>query len=163
MCSARVFAAGLETLYAKDRLFADADLHPNVMIEAYHPDVRPDPDSSQVERTMALQLQKGAGGEIELGYIEEIVPYQDGLVRIGLILDREYRLRKAVVLAATADLVDAFQGVTKNGLITRYTATSVRQLKYLYKIQKDKAPAVAFLAREVWVLGEEAKALIENE
>jgi len=148
-------AADLTALYSRAQLFSDAEFHPNVTIDAYHPEARPGLGADETDREFTLRFQKGADGKVELGYIEETVVYQNGQVRIGLILNHERRLRKAVVLAVTPDLVDTFLGITKKGLITRYTMTSVRQLKYLYKVQKDKAPEVVFLAREVWVLGEE--------
>lgn len=151
--SGQVAADELVALYPKERLFTDVGFHPNVMIEAYHPKVYSDPDSSLVACEFTIQFQKGADGKIELAYIEEIVPYQTGEVHIGLILDGSRRLHKAVVLQATQNLIDIFQGVTKHGLMARYTATSVRQLKYLYNIQKEREPEAAFLAREVWILG----------
>jgi len=146
-------AGDLAKIYDREKLLSDADLHPDVTIAVYHPTVHPDPESARVDRRITLQFQKDGSSRIELGYIEEAVPYQNGHVRIGLIIDHELRLRKAVVLAASGDLVDTFLAVTKHGLITRYTATSVRQLKYLYKVQKGRAPDVEFLAREVWILG----------
>gem|GEM_PF-4283767 len=146
-------AADLVSLYPRAQLFDETGFHATVMIDDYHPEAALSPEAGEVDRHLSIRLQKNADGGVELGYIEEAIPYLGGQVHIALILDGEHRLRKAVVVAATPDIADIFQGVTKQGLITRYTATSVRQLKYLYKIQKDKAPAVAFLGREVWVLG----------
>ncbi len=153
MASTWSLAEGLVGLYSRDQLFSDANFHPNKLTESYHPGSNLGMDFDPDGRSFVVKLQKGAAGRAEMAYIEEEIPYQDGTVRMGLMLDHDRRLLKAVVLAVSEPLRDTFTRVTRNGLITRYTATSVRQLKYLYKIQQGKTPAQAFLAREVWSLG----------
>ncbi len=70
-----------------------------------------------------------ATGRLLGGYVEGDSP-EDGL-RLALVLDDERRLRRAAIVSAPPERSREIAAFSRDGILTRFTAMSLRQLRYV--------------------------------
>ena len=144
-------AAGAEPVEWKQRLFPRAQFSPQTadingtLLEAYaeRAGVTPAPASFNFE------FVRDARGVLLGAVTQDRIPYKQSYFVLALGLNTLSRIEKVFILdigpEVHADIVDA----APNGIVTRYTAMSVRQLRLIAQNLQARDGVGAFLANEV--------------
>lgn len=79
--------------------------------------------------------------------------YQKGAILLALALSDELRVVKAAILEVSPAYQQGFESTTGTGILTRYTMTSVRQLRYLASVLKKQGAAAELVGRQIHNMG----------
>ena len=89
----------------------------------------------------------------EGGVIIMEATYQQGSILLALALSGELRVLKAAILEVSPAYQQDFESTTGTGILTRYTMTSVRQLRYLASVLKKQGPAAELVGHQIHNMG----------
>jgi len=103
--------------------------------------------------TLILSRRSVEDTHLEGGVIIMEATYQQGSILLALALSEELRVLKAALLEVSPAYQQDFESSTGTGILTRYTMTSVRQLRYLASVLKKKGAAAELVGRQIHNMG----------
>jgi len=87
------------------------------------------------------------------GVIIMEIPHRQGSILLAVALSDELRVLKAAILEVSPAYREDFESTTGTGILTRYTMTSVRQLRYLASVLKKQGAAAELVGRQIHNMG----------